>query len=117
MAQLLTLAGQTLRNPVEFSIENYALTRETGRLINGDMVMDHIALKKKFIFDYAAIDGPDLKTILDIINTSTRFYTFTYKDYAGNHSVTVYSGALKQTQFRTDGNWVWKGTSFALIEK
>ncbi len=117
MAQLLTLAGKTLKNPVTFSIENYALTRETGRLINGEMVMDHVALKKKFIFDYDAIDGVELKVILDIINTSTRFYEFKYKDREGTHTKTVYSGALKQTQFRTDGNWVWEGTSFALIER
>lgn len=117
MAQALALAGQTLKNPVEFSIENYALTRETGRLINGEIVMDHVALKKKFIFSYAAIGGPDLKTILDIINTTTRFYPFTYKDYDGNHSVTVYSGSLSQKQFRTDGNWVWESTTFALIQK
>ena len=117
MAQLITLSGQTIKNPTKFTIENYALTRETGRLINGEMVMDHVSLKKKYVLSYDAISGTNLKTILDIINTTTRFYTFTYTDREGTHTKTVYSGALTQKQFRTDGNWVWEGTSFALIEK
>ena len=117
MAQVITLAGQTIKNPTKFSIENYALTRETGRLINGEMVMDHVALKKKFVLSWDALSGTDLKTILDIINTTTRFYTLTYKDREGTHTKTVYSGALGQGQFRSDGNWVWDSVTVSLIEK
>ena len=117
MAQLITLSGQTIKNPTKFSIENYKLTRETGRLIDGKMVMDYVALKKKFQFVYDAISGTDLKTILDLINTSTVFFSLVYKDYDGNHTVTVYSGALPQEQFRTDGNWVYRDISWALIEQ
>ena len=117
MAQVITLASQTLKNPTSFSIENYTLTRETGRLINGGMVMDHVALKKKFQFKYEAISGKDLKTITDIVNTTTRFYTLTYKDYEGTQTKTVYAGAIPQVQFRTDGYWVWTDCNFALIEQ
>ena len=117
MAQVITLAGQTIKNPTKFSIENYALTRETGRLINGEMVMDHVALKKKYQVEYEAINGVDLKVITDIINTTTRFYTLTYKDYEGTQTKTVYAGAILYTQFRTDGYWTWTDCSFALIEK
>ena len=117
MAQLITLSGQTIKNPTKFSIENYALTRETGRLINGEMVMDHVALKKKFVLSWDALSGTDLKTILYIINTTTRFYTLTYYDHTGNNSVTVYAGAIPHTQFRSDGNWVWTDCQFALIEQ
>jgi hypothetical protein len=115
--QVITLGGQTLKNPDEFNIENYKLTRETGRLIDGSMTMDFVALKKKFNFEYKAISGTDLNTILAIINTSTIFFTLTYKDREGTHSVTVYAGAVPQNLYRTDGNWVWTDVKFALIER
>ena len=117
MAQVITLSGSTLKNPTRFSIENYKLTRETGRLINGDMTMDYVALKKKFLFEYDAISGSDLNTILDIVNSSTIFFTLTYKDQGGTNTVTVYAGHIPQELHRTDGYWTWKNVNFSLIEQ
>jgi len=117
MAQVLKLNTTTIKQPTKFRIGNFKLTRETGRLINGEMVMDYVSLKKKFYFEYDAINGADLRTILAIIDTSTIFFTFTYKDREGTHSVTVYAGAIDQGQFRTDGSWVWDDVRFDLIER
>jgi len=117
MAQVLKLSGITIMQPTKFRIGKFKLTRETGRLINCEMVMDFVALKKKFYFEYDAINGKNLKTILDIIDTSTIFFTLSYKDREGTHIKTVYAGAVDQGQFRTDGSWVWDDVKFDLIEK
>lgn len=117
MAQVITLNGSTIKNPDDFEIQNYKVTRETGRLINGDMVMDYVALKKKYLFKYNSITGANLKTIMDILDTSTMFFTLTYKDNEGTQTKTVYAGHIPQVQHRTDGEWVYKNVDFALIEQ
>ncbi|MDD5098613.1 MAG: hypothetical protein PHD31_02790 [Candidatus Pacebacteria bacterium] len=117
MGQVITLNGTTIKNPTEFHIENYKLTRETGRLINGDMTMDYVALKKKFILNYESITGTNLKTIMDILDTSTMFFTLTYKDNEGTQTKTVYAGAIPQLQYRTDGVWLYKDVELSRIVK
>ena len=116
MAQVLTISGQTVKLPTSFNIEKYHLTK-AGRVATGDMTLEYIASKRKFIFEYNAIRGDDLDTILNIIDTSTMFFTLTYKENDVAKSATVYAGAVKSEQFRTDGKWVWRNFSFSLIEK
>jgi len=117
MAVNLKLNNIPIKNPTDFNIGKFKLTRETGRLIDGNMVMDYVALKKKFNIEYAAINGNDMNTILNILDTSTIFFTFKYTDNRGTHTHTVYAGAISQDLYRTDGSHTWKDVSFALIER
>lgn len=117
MAINLKLNGTDIKAPTHFQPSKFKLTRETGRLINGLMVMDYVALKKKFNLEYVTINGNDMNTILDILDTSTIFFTFQYTDNRGTHTHTVYAGAISQDLYRTDGSHTWKDVSFALIER
>jgi len=114
--QVLTLAGQSIKQPKDFKIDSFNLTK-AGRVATGDMTLEYIATKRKFYFEYEVLRGDDLDTIKDIITGSTMFFTLTYKDNDVEESATVYAGALTKTQFRTDGKWVWKSPAFDLIEQ
>jgi len=116
MAQIITIGGITVKLPTNFSIEKYHLTK-AGRVATGDMTLEYIASKRKFNFEYDAISGKDLNTILNVIDTATMFFTLTYKENDVNKSATVYAGAIPAEQFRTDGYWVWKDVTFSLIEQ
>ena len=116
MAQAITLAGSAIKQPKDFRIGSFTLTK-AGRTADGLMKIDRIAGKKKFYFEYEALRGDDLDTIKDIIEGTTMFFTLTYYDNDVAKSATVYAGALEKTQFRTDGKWVWKEISFDLIQQ
>lgn len=117
MALNLKLNNTDIKAPTHFRPEKFKMTRETGRLISGDMVMDFVALKKKFNLEYAEINGNDLNVILDILDTPIMFFTFKYTDNRGTHTHTIYAGAISQDLHRTDGRHIWKDVNFALIER
>lgn len=115
--QVITVNGYTLPTPSKFAIERYNLTK-SGRVISGNMTMELIAKKRKFVFEYKAISGVDMQAILDVLDTNDMFMSMTYKDANGvAKSATVYVGALPSTQFRTDGTWTWTDFNFSLIEQ
>ena len=116
MAQVLTLAGQSIKQPKDFRIGSFTLTK-AGRTADGKMQLERIAEKRKFFFEYESLRGDDLDVLKDIITGTTMFFTLTYKDNDVNESATVYAGAIEKTQFRTDGKWVWKDIAFDLIEQ
>jgi hypothetical protein len=116
MAQVLTLDGVTIEQPKEFTIEKYYLSK-AGRTADGLMHIDKIASKRKFLFSYEALRGDYLDDILDILEGDDVFFTLTYKENDVEKSATVYTGAISQKQFRTDGYWVWVDVSFDLIEQ
>lgn len=119
MAQLITLNGVSIKQPKpgNFSIEKYKITK-SGRTADGSMHMDLISKKKKFVFKYEELKGSDLKDIADIVDGDTMFFPITYYDDNGTaQSKTVYSGALKYTNFRSDQGWYWRDVNFDLIEQ
>jgi hypothetical protein len=119
MAQVITLAGVTIKQPDvgNFGIEKYKLTK-SGRTADGAMQMDLVAKKKKFTFKYDVLSGSELKTIADIIDGDIMFFEITYLDDNGTlGSATVYSGALKYYNFRSDQGYYWKEVSFDVIEQ
>jgi len=116
MAQVLTVDGITIKQPTNFRIERYNITK-AGRVANGDMTLELIAKKLKFIFEYDSIDGDELDVILGVIDTTTMFFTLTYKENDVEKSATVYTGHLPTDQYRTDGIWLWRGFNFSLIEQ
>ena len=116
MALLLKLGGITVKKPVEFTIERYNIT-DSGRVASGLMTMDLIAKKRKFLFRYPAIDGDDMDTILNVIDTTTMFFAIQYSENGTTKNATVYAGRIPSKLFRSDGFWTWQGLDFDLIER
>ena len=117
MAQELKINGTTIKTPNKFDYEAYNLTK-SGRVASGEMTMDLVAKKRKFLLNYTVISGKNLAVILGLIDTSSMFFTLTYKDNDVSKSAVCYVGAIKKTQFRTDsGAWYYKDCQFDLIEK
>lgn len=116
------LNGTAIKNPSSFDIELYTLTQST-RVANGDMVMDFVANKRKFNFQYSAIQSKDLNAIIDILwtqlaETKQCFVTLDYLDDGVAKQAIVYSGSIPKNLHRAGGtNWVWKDVKLSLIEK
>ena len=117
MAQVLKLNDVSIKQPTSFSIEKYNITK-AARTLSGDMQMDLIAKKKKFLFSYDVISGTDLEQLLAIIDTDAMFFTLKYTENSDVvKTAIVYTGAITANKFRTDGVWYWKDAKFNLIEK
>jgi hypothetical protein len=99
-----------------FTIQKYNLTK-SGRVASGNMTMELIAKKRKFLFKYDVLSGTDLETIVSIIDTDNMFFTIDYVEDSIAKSAIVYVGAINQDKFRTDGVWYWKNVTFDLIEQ
>lgn len=106
----------TIKTPTKFSIQRYRLSK-SGRIANGDMTMDIINKKRKFLLSYDVISGAELDAILDILDSDEAFCTFEYVHNGVTQTAVVYAGAIDETKFRSDGPWYWKDVSFDLIEK
>lgn len=113
---VIKLNGTTIKKPKDFKISKFNLTK-SGRVASGKMVMDLIAKKRKFEFSYEVLSGPDLDTILGIIDTDAMFFTIDYVENGVAKNATVYVGEIAAKKFRTDGVWYWKDVSFNLIEQ
>lgn len=109
--------GTLFKAPHHFNIQRYNLTK-AGRVATGQMVMDFIAKKRRFDFTYDVISGNDLDHLLDLLDTTEMFMTFSYEQNDIEYTATVYVGAIPTDRFRTDtGAWYWRNVSFALIER
>lgn len=119
---MFTLNGIAIKNPSGFRIERYTLTKST-RVANGDMVMDFVANKRKFMFDYKQIDSRQLDSIIDILWTQLKttkncFAILRYPYNGHEESAVVYAGAIPSQLHRGDGAlWIWKDVQFSLIER
>lgn len=112
----MKINGTIIKNPKAFKVERYKLTK-SGRIASGLMTMDVIAKKRKFILTYEVISGADLKVIMDILDTTTSFYTFEYTEFDTTYTATVYPGALNYDRFRTNSGIYFKNFELNLIEK
>lgn len=119
---MFTLNGTRIKNPSSFRFEPYMITK-ANRVASGDMVMDFIALKRKFVFTYEAISSRDLDLILDILwrqvaQTRQCFINLSYPYNNRQESAVVYAGSIPHDLHRGEGSvWVWKNVSFSLIER
>lgn len=111
-----------IKNPNDFDMEHYTLTQST-RTADGNMVMDFIANKRKFIFKYDVIESDDLNVIIEelwtkLATTRQCFHTLTFIEDGETKTATVYAGAIPKKLHRGQGSkWVWKEVSFSLIER
>jgi len=114
----LIIGGTTVKTPQEMPIEKYNLTK-SGRVTSGKMTMELVAQKRKLNCKYNAIREDDFQVILNKIYSTNMFFSVTYDDAGGSHTITCYAGAVKGEPFRkdTDEVWIWKDVEFALIEQ
>lgn len=110
------LDGKKIKTPTDFDFEHYKLSK-SGRVASGRMVMDIVAKKRKFLFRYSVLSGPQLQAIMDILDSDKAFYELSYPWNGKRETAIVYPGAIKGKRFRTDGIWYWTNVSFDLIEQ
>ncbi len=116
MAQEITISGTTIPTPQEFHIERYNLTK-AGRVATGDMKMDLIAKKRKFLLRYRVLSGTQLNNILTLIDgPGIVFFTVGYIENGVTKTAICYAGHIPSHLFRTDGKWYWRDVNFDLIE-
>jgi hypothetical protein len=114
--------GVRIKTPSSFDMSYYTLTK-SNRVANGDMVMEYVANKRKFNFNYDAITSTELNKIIEELwnklNTTRQcFHTFEYMDDNVRKTVVVYAGSIPKKLHRADGQiWVWKNVKFSLIER
>lgn len=117
MAMLLRVGGVVMKQPSDFSMEKYNLTK-SGRVASGKMKIELIAKKRKFLFVYDVISGVELDTLLSVIDSDEMVFLLEYTENSDViKSAMVYVGAIKAKKFRTDGVWYWKDVTFDLIEQ
>ncbi|HYF94416.1 MAG TPA: hypothetical protein VD969_19530 [Symbiobacteriaceae bacterium] len=116
---MVTLNGVQLPNPSKIEVGKFNLTK-AGRSASGLMTMEIIARKRSVTIQYTHLSEPDLKVILDQLDSRV-FHTLTYPDpqgTAGTITLTVYAGDLAYKPWhRVDGVWWWQEISIPLIER
>jgi len=120
MALIIKIDNTTIKNPSKpIEIGRYVLTK-AGRVTSGEMMLDYIADKRTFQFEYESLRVDNLNTILNIIEGyPTMFHTLTINENGVVANYTVYPGAVHRTPYRTDNNgyWYYRDVKFQLIEK
>jgi hypothetical protein len=117
MTQSLAINGTSIKRPTTpMTILHYNITK-SSRSASGLMSMDLIAKKRKFEFSYDSISGPELATILSLIDSNAMFFTFTFVDNNVAGSATVYTGDIQYIPYRTGAMWYYKDAKFDLIER
>ena len=111
--------GVAIRNPDLFTIERFNLTK-AGRVASGDMKMELIAKKRKFLLRYTTLSGTELQQLLSLIDTTAVFFTFEYREDNIERRATCYAGMIPSDRFRggevSSPEWHWRNINFDLIE-
>ena len=113
---IVKLNGRTIKTPHNWEVERYKISK-AERVASGNMVMDTIARKRKFIVGYTELSGRDLDAILDIIDTDDEFIDLEYEENGKMKSAVVYCGPIRAKKYRTNMGWYWVDVSFNLIER
>lgn len=113
---IVKLNGRTIKTPHNWEVERYKISK-AERVASGNMVMDTIARKRKFLVGYTELSGRDLDAILDIIDTDDEFIDLEYEENGKMKSAVVYCGPIRAKKYRTNMGWYWVDISFNLIER
>lgn len=113
---IVKLNGRTIKTPHNWEVERYKISK-AERVASGNMVMDTIARKRKFLVGYTELSGRDLDAILDIVYTDDEFIDLEYEENGKMKSAVVYCGPIRAKKYRTNMGWYWVDISFNLIER
>ncbi len=116
----IRIDGVLIKEPCEFSIERYNLTK-AGRVASGKMMMELIAKKRKFLLRYTILSGTELNHILSLIDTNKMFFKVEYYESGSRKSAICYAGHIPSQYFRGGDPisplWYWRDVNFDLIEQ
>lgn len=116
---MITIGGQLIANPSGVELGKFNITK-SSRSASGIMNMEIIAKKRKVDLSWDKIAEPDLKQILDLLDSRT-FHELTYPDPqgpGGTGIITAYVGDIStRTWHRVNGVRYWDNVSLPLIER
>ena len=112
--------SESLFHPDGFSltIEDFELNRE-GRVANGDLVIDRIAVKKRFRIAYTtAVGQTALDELISLYTTGTTqaLSLIVDDDAAVQTTYSVKFRPFSRTRMLTQDIWLWNPITFALEE-
>lgn len=113
---MFTINGKKIKRPFPFDIERYNIT-EAVRVASGDMQMDLIAKKRKFLLAYEVLSGAEYDYLRSLIDTDEVFFTFGYLDNGRQESAVVYAGPIRAKLHRTSMGWYWRDVTVNFIER
>lgn len=98
-----------------YNEEDFEITRE-GRVANGDLVMDVIAVKKRFTLGY---DGLTQATLDALLTEYNRGVILSLKIERSDDSVDTYNVKFRpfsRVRMLAMDQWLWQGVTFVLEE-
>lgn len=109
--ELLTEVGRT------FLIEDFEINRE-GRVANGDLVIDRIAVKKRFTLAYEAMTQTTLTQLMTLYaaGVSNPLSLLVEEEDSSVTSYTVKFRPFARTRMLAMDRWLWEGVTFLLEE-
>lgn len=112
--------SETLFQPDGFSItiEDQEFARE-GRVANGDLVIDVLAVKKKFTIAYTTAVGQDaLDELVSIYTTgvTTPLSLILEEEDESTTTYTVKFRPISRTRMLAKDTWLWNPVTFQLEE-
>lgn len=113
---MYSINNTKIKTPFPFDVERYNVT-EAVRIASGDMQMDLLAKKRKFLLVYSALSGNEYDHLRSLIDTDEVFFTFGYEDNGRQESAEVYAGPIKARLARNHMGWYWKDITVNLIER
>lgn len=115
---IIKIDGTTIKSPHKIKYGKFRLSK-SGRIANGDMVMDIIAIKTRIDLTWLAIRGSHLKIILDLLEANT-FYSIEYpdpEDTTVQTTKTMYVGDVNTELVIPDGERIYKDFTIPFIQK
>jgi len=98
-----------------FYEEDFEINR-SGRVANGDLVIDKIATKKKFKLTYAVMNQDTLDALMTEYNRGVILSLIVEREGGGTDTYSVKFEPMKRTRLLAMDQWLWKGASFVLEE-
>ncbi len=114
----MKINGQNIKTPTEVVVGVFRISK-SGRLSDGSMAMDIIALKRRLDCSWALISSSDLQHLHGTLESQT-FNAVEYVDPKNGEAgtMTAYVGDINQSTFQVkDGVRYWRNVSLSLIEK
>lgn len=114
---LLMISGVEMPTPSEYQVGIMDLS-QAERNVNGEMIIERIATKRKLELAWALLTGSQYKLILEAV--SAVVFPVTYFDPMTNGLVTktFYAGdRVAPMMIFNNGAPTWKDVKFSLVEK
>ena len=116
---MISINGVEISTPKSFSLDIMDIDGETNRNLNGDLLRDRIATKRKIECEWPPLTQSEISTLLKAV--SSVFFTVTFPDpelgmitktmYVGDRTAPAYFYDTKTKEVK------WQGLKMNFIEK